>query len=218
MSVRDQDIAVISMAGRFPGAPDVGALLTLLREGREGLTHFSRDELVAAGIDAELIDQPAYVRTNGVLDEPARFDATFFGYTPREAELLDVQQRVFLEIAWTAIEHAGYNPRELPGLCGVFAGSGLNTYLLNQLAANPKVVESAGGFSVMIANDKDHLATRVAYKLNPRGPSISVQTACSTLPSISQRKVCWPGNVTWPSPEGSRFGCRKRQATSTKRA
>ena len=180
MSLRDQDIAVIGMAGRFPGAPDVAALLALLRAGREGLTHFSREELIAAGIEADLVDQTSYVRTNGVLDAPARFDATFFGYTPREAELLDVQQRVFLEMAWTAIEHAGYNPRELPGPCGVFAGSGLNTYLLNQLAANPAVVESAGGFSVMIANDKDHLATRAAYKLNLRGPSISVQTACST--------------------------------------
>ncbi|MFX3681345.1 MAG: SDR family NAD(P)-dependent oxidoreductase [bacterium] len=180
MSLRDQDIAVIGMAGRFPGASNVDALLALLRDGREGLTHFSREELIAAGVDPDVVDQPAYVRTNGILDEPARFDATFFGYTPREAELLDVQQRVFLEIAWTAIEHAGYHPRDLPGPCGVFAGSGLNTYLLNQLAANPEVVESAGGFSVMIANDKDHLATRAAYKLNLRGPTISVQTACST--------------------------------------
>ncbi len=179
-SVREQDVAVIGMACRFPGAESVEAFLDLLRAGREGLTHFDREELLAAGVDAALMDRPDYVRTHGVLERPARFDAAFFGYTPREAELLDVQQRVWLETVWTAIEHAGYDPTALPGPCGVFAGSGFNTYLLNQLAANPAVVESAGGFSVMIANDKDHLASRAAYKLDLRGPAVTVQTACST--------------------------------------
>ncbi len=179
-AVREQDLAVIGIACRFPGASNVDEFLNLLRDGREGLTHFSREELLNAGVDSALLERPEYVRTNGVLANPARFDAAFFGYTPREAELLDVQQRVWLEIAWTAIEDAGYNPSALPGPCGVFAGSGLNTYLLNQLVANPAVVESAGGFSVMIANDKDHLATRAAYKLDLRGPAIAVQTACST--------------------------------------
>jgi acyl transferase domain-containing protein len=179
-SVRDEDIAVIGMACRFPGAANLDAFLRMLREGREGITHFSADELIAAGIDSALVSRSDYIRANAILPEPARFDAAFFGYTPREAELLDVQQRVFLEIAWTAIEHAGYDPLKIPGPCGVFAGSGLNTYLLNQIAANPEVVASAGGFSVMIANDKDHLATRVAYKLNLRGPALAVQTACST--------------------------------------
>ncbi|MCF3650813.1 SDR family NAD(P)-dependent oxidoreductase [Synoicihabitans lomoniglobus] len=179
-SPRDQDIAVIGMACRFPGAPDLAAFLDLLRSGREGITHFTVEELIAAGLDPKLVNRPDYVRANAVLPEPGRFDAAFFGYTPREAELLDIQQRAFLETAWTAVEHAGYDPTQLTGPCGVFAGSGLNTYLLHQIAANPAAIASAGEFQVMIANDKDHLATRVAYKLNLTGPGLTVQTACST--------------------------------------
>lgn len=177
---RDQDLAVIGLACRFPGATDVDAFLELLRAGREGVSHFTPAELIAAGIDPALVARPDYVPAHGILPDPGRFDAAFFGYSPREAELLDVQQRVFLETAWTALEHAGYNPTRLDGPCGVFAGSGFNTYLLHHIAANPAVVASAGGFQVMLANDKDHLATRVAYKLNLTGPALTLATACST--------------------------------------
>ena len=110
---------------------------------------------------------------------PTSFDAAFFGYSPREAELMDPQQRLFLECAWEALEDAGYDPASFPGDVGVFAGAGMNTYALNVLA-DPEVLDSVGSFQLMIGNDKDFLATRVSYKLDLNGPSLAVQTACST--------------------------------------
>ncbi len=177
---RPNDIAIVGLAVRVPGARNVGEFWENLRAGREAVTFFTDEELRRAGVDAARLARPNYVKANAVLPDADRFDAAFFGFTPREAELLDVQQRVFLECAWTAIEHAGYDPLAVPGAFGVFAGAGLNTYLLRQIARNPAAVASAGGFQVMIANDKDFLATRVSYKLNLRGPSLAVQTACST--------------------------------------
>ncbi|HVU25275.1 MAG TPA: SDR family NAD(P)-dependent oxidoreductase [Opitutus sp.] len=177
---RPNDIAIVGLAVRVPGARNVDEFWANLRAGREAVTFFTDDELRRAGVDAARLARPNYVKANAVLPDADRFDAAFFGFTPREAELLDVQQRVFLECAWTAIEHAGYDPLAVPGAFGVFAGAGLNTYLLRQIAKNPAAVASAGGFQVMIANDKDFLATRVSYKLNLRGPSLAVQTACST--------------------------------------
>lgn len=177
---RPNDIAIVGLAVRVPGARNVDEFWANLRAGREAVTFFTDEELRRAGVDAARLARPNYVKANAVLPDADRFDAAFFGFTPREAELLDVQQRVFLECAWTAIEHAGYDPLAVPGAVGVFAGAGLNTYLLRQIVRNPAAVASAGGFQVMIANDKDFLATRVSYKLNLRGPSLAVQTACST--------------------------------------
>ncbi|ACB75249.1 type I polyketide synthase [Opitutus terrae] len=177
---RPNDIAVIGLALRVPGARNVEEFWANLRAGREAVTFFTDEELRRAGVEAAKLANPRYVKANAVLADADRFDAEFFGYTPREAELLDVQQRVFLECAWTALEHAGYDPLAVPGACAVFAGAGLNTYLLRQLMQNPAAVESAGGFQVLIANDKDFLASRVSYKLNLRGPSVAVQSACST--------------------------------------
>lgn len=179
-AVRANDIAIVGLAVRVPGARNVDEFWANLRAGREAVTFFTEEELRRAGVAAAQFARANYVKANAVLPDADRFDAAFFGFTPREAELLDVQQRVFLECAWTAIEHAGYDPLAVPGAFGVFAGAGLNTYLLRQIARNPAAVASAGGFQVMIANDKDFLATRVSYKLNLRGPSASVQTACST--------------------------------------
>mgnify|MGYP001544540022 CR=1 FL=1 len=178
--LRANDIAIVGLAVRVPGARNVDEFWANLRAGREAVTFFTDEELRRAGVEAARLAQPNYVKANAVLPDADRFDAAFFGFTPREAELLDVQQRVFLECAWTAIEHAGYDPLAVPGAFGVFAGAGLNTYLLRQIVKNPAAVASAGGFQVMIANDKDFLATRVSYKLNLRGPSLAVQTACST--------------------------------------
>jgi acyl transferase domain-containing protein/NADP-dependent 3-hydroxy acid dehydrogenase YdfG len=177
---RANDIAIVGLAVRVPGARNVDEFWANLRAGREAVTFFTEEELRRAGVEAARLARPNYVKANAVLPDADRFDAAFFGFTPREAELLDVQQRVFLECAWTALEHAGYDPLAMPGAVGVFAGAGLNTYLLRQVARNPAAVASAGGFQVMIANDKDFLATRVSYKLNLRGPSLAVQTACST--------------------------------------
>ncbi len=177
---RDRRIAVVGMAGRFPGAPDVEALWRVLVEGRETLTVFTEEELRAAGVSRELLADPAYVRSRGLIDQPDRFDAPFFGLTPREAEVMDPQHRLLLEASWQALEHAGHDPRRDPGRTGVFAGAGSNTYLLFNLARNREVVDSVGIYQAMLGSDGDFLATRVAYKLGLRGPALTVQTACST--------------------------------------
>jgi acyl transferase domain-containing protein len=168
------------MACRFPGARDVEEFWSNLRSGVESVSFFTDAELRAAGADAALLARPDYVRANAVLAEADGFDTGFFGYTLREAELIDPQQRVFLECAWTALEHAGLDPSNVPGAVGVFRGAGPGTYLLRQLAPDPAALAGTDGFAAMIANDKDFLATRVAYKLNLRGPSVAVQSACST--------------------------------------
>ncbi len=173
-------IAVVGMAGRFPGAPGVEALWQVLAEGRETLTVFSEEELRAAGVSPLLLADPAYVRSRGLIDGPDRFDAAFFGLNPREADITDPQHRLLLENAWEALESAGYDPRRYPGLIGVFAGAGSNTYLLFNLARNREVVDAVGMYQAMLGSDGDFLATRISYKLGLRGPSLTVQTACST--------------------------------------
>ncbi|MEV5988019.1 SDR family oxidoreductase [Streptomyces sp. NPDC052051] len=173
-------VAIIGMAGRFPKAADVGAFWENLAAGEECLSFFSEEELRAQGVSPTLLAQPGYVRAKGVLDGADTFDAGFFGLSPREAELMDPQHRVFLECAWEALESAGYDPQAFPGRIGVFGGASLNTYLLFNLLANRGVVETLGQYQTQLANDKDFLATRVSYKLGLKGPGITVQTACST--------------------------------------
>ncbi|HEY0602498.1 MAG TPA: amino acid adenylation domain-containing protein [Herpetosiphonaceae bacterium] len=176
----DTDIAIIGMSGRFPGAPDVEAFWHNLRDGKESISFFTDEELQAAGVAPEVYSHPDYVKAGAILQDIELFDAGFFGYSPREAAIMDPQQRFFLESVWEALEHAGYNPDSASGPIGVFAGVGTNTYLLHNLYANQELLEAFGGFQTMILNEKDHLTTRVSYKLNLRGPSINLQTACST--------------------------------------
>jgi len=135
--------------------------------------------LLQAGVNPELLSRPDYVKAAGVCPGTFLFDASFFGYTPREAELLDPQHRVFLECAWEALENAGYDPWTYPGRIGLFAGSGVTQYLFD-LRSIPGIHKLADPVTLATCADKDFLAPRVAYKLNLRGPSISVQTACST--------------------------------------
>ncbi|MFI5836654.1 type I polyketide synthase [Micromonospora sp. NPDC051300] len=176
---QDTAVAVIGMAGRFPGARSVDELWRNLCEGREAVTFFSAAQLRAAGVaDAELRD-PAYVPARAVVDDVELFDAAFFGFGVRDAEILDPQHRVFLECAWEAVEHAGYDTSRYEGHVGVYAGSAISTYLL-ALLADPALVASVGGYRILLANDKDHLTTRVAHQLDLRGPAVTVQTACST--------------------------------------
>ncbi|CAN3978273.1 SDR family NAD(P)-dependent oxidoreductase [Kitasatospora purpeofusca] len=180
MSEELDQIAVVGMAGRFPGAPDVDSFWRNLEEGRESIEVLSEAGLRAAGVDPEVSGRDGYVRAKGVLAGADRFDAAFFGYNPREAEIMDPQHRVFLECAWEALESAGCVPEDFEGRIGVFAGSGMNTYLLHNVTANRRVFGSAGPYQTLLASDKDFLATRVAYKLGLTGPAMSVQTACST--------------------------------------
>src|SRR5437868_8444460 len=178
--IADQEIAIIGMVGRFPQAADVDELWQNLCDGVESILSFSDEELEAAGVAPTVLQDPRYVKVGTVLEGAELFDAAFFGYTPREAEITDPQQRLFLECAWEALENAGYTPEIFDGLIGVYAGANISTYLLFNLASNPDLVMSVGMYQTLISNDKDHLSTRVSYKLNLKGPSITVQTACST--------------------------------------
>ncbi|GHG84801.1 type I polyketide synthase [Comamonas sp. JC664] len=173
-------VAIVGMAVRVPGAEDVETFWRNLREGVESIRHFTDDELRALGVPPESLAHPQFVRAAPVLDRPGRFDAAFFGYVPREAEVLDPQHRVFLECAWTALEHAGYAPGRIPGATAVFAGSSLSSYLLFNLLSRAEFQQAEDTFPAMVANDKDFLATRVAYHLDLKGPALTVQTGCST--------------------------------------
>lgn len=174
-------IAVIGMAGRFPGARSVDELWTNLRDGKESITFFSDEELLWAGVELDKLRDPSYVKANAVLDDVDMFDAEFFGYSPREAELMDPQHRLFLESAWEALEGAGYDADSFQGSIAVYGGSGgMGTYLVNNIGGRDDIMSSAGEHQIFIANDKDFLTTRVSYKLNLSGPSITVQTGCST--------------------------------------
>ena len=164
-------IAVVGMSGRFPGADNVGAFWRSLREGVESISTFGDDA------------RPGYVPRAGALDGIELFDARFFGYSPREAELMDPQQRLFLEESWKALEDAGIDPARPfghPGRIGVFAGTGMSSYLIDHVVPQRERLDAAGEYQAAVANDKDFLATRVAYKLDLRGPGLTVQTACST--------------------------------------
>ncbi|WP_277397938.1 non-ribosomal peptide synthetase/type I polyketide synthase [Paraburkholderia sp. Ac-20340] len=174
----DTDIAIIGMAGRFPGAQNVDDLWRNLVAGVESVQDLSDSELLAAGVDPALLADPRYVKRKGLLDNVDQFDAAFFGYPPREALLMDPQQRLFLETGWQALEHAGYANASYAGRIGVVGGVGRSAYLLHYLDTHPE--SAAELFQTTILNEKDFLSTRLAYKLNLRGPALTVQTACST--------------------------------------
>lgn len=176
----DHDIAIVGMAGRFPGANDIEEFWRKLCAGVESITFFSDSELLARGVPKEHLADPHYVKAQAYLDDIEFFDANFFGYSAREAEILDPQQRVFLEESWHALEHAGYNPETYRGRIGVYAGTKLSFYLLWHINTHPEIWNTMGSMQVVISNDKDTIAARVAYKLNLKGPALNVQTACST--------------------------------------
>jgi acyl transferase domain-containing protein len=177
----DTDIAIVGFAGRFPGATDAEQFWRNIRDGVASTTWLDDEALRAAGVSDELLADPNYVRAAYPVDDMEGFDAGFFGFNPREAAIIDPQQRHFLEVAWTALEHAGYAPAAVGKSVGVFAGCGASLYLMFNLLSNPKLVEDVGFFLLRhTGNDKDFLATRVSYLLNLQGPSVNVQTACST--------------------------------------
>lgn len=177
---RDASIAIIGMAGKFPGSKDLDTFWQNLRDGVESVSFFSEEELLSAGIDPALLRAPNYVKANAILADIDLFDASFFGVSPREAERMDPQHRLFLECAWEALENAGYGTDTSRVPVGVFAGVGPSKYLLDNVYPNTKHLGPVDTFQIMISNDKDFLPTRVSYKLNMKGPSVNVQTACST--------------------------------------
>ncbi|HZN76756.1 MAG TPA: SDR family oxidoreductase [Micromonosporaceae bacterium] len=170
------EVAVIGLACRFPGARSPEQFWHNLQGGRETITHFTADELAAAGVPQGTLSDPAYVRAQGVLPDADQFDAQFFGISPKEADVMDPQQRILLECAWEALEDAGYDPARIRGPVGVYAGTYYNSYL----PALPPVDDPAEQFARNIANEKDYVASRLAYKLDLTGPAVTVQTACST--------------------------------------
>ncbi len=173
-------IAIVGMSGRFPGAHSLQQFWQNLRDGVESLETFTDDELEQAGVTAAMRALPGWVSRGTVLQDADHFDAGFFGYSPREAQIIDPQQRLFLECAWEAMEHAGY-AGEPDGLTvAIYAGSSMNTYVYSQLLPNKELLASVGGYQVMLGNDKDFLTTRASYKLDLHGPSMAIQTACST--------------------------------------
>ncbi len=184
-------IAVVGMSLRFPGADSAEEYWRNLASGTESVQRFTADELRAAGVPESQIADPNYVPARGLFNKPEAFDAAFFGYSARDAELMDPQQRVFLEACWNALESSGYAPSRVEGSIGVWAGmsTGMdnNTYLLSNLHGNPATSAPEDALPMMLGNENDYLTTRVSYKLDLRGPSVNVQSACSTsLVAITQ--------------------------------
>ncbi|MEY2903748.1 MAG: hypothetical protein RLY89_2854 [Bacteroidota bacterium] len=181
-----EDIAIIAMSGRFPGADTIEEYWNLLKEGRETISFFKQEELDAS-IPSEIKQDPDYVAARGVINHATDFDAAFFQIQPKQALLTDPQQRVFLELAWEVLEKSGYLPNIYAGRIGVFGGTGNNTYYQENILPNKTLVQQAGAFQVMTYNEKDYVATRAAFVLNLNGPAVSVHTACSTsLLAIAQ--------------------------------
>lgn len=174
------EIAIVGLACRFPGARSPEAFWAALRDGVETIARFSRDELRARGVPAATLDDPDFVPAAGVLDDVELFDAAFFGYSPREAQLTDPQHRMFLQCAWEAMEDAGYDGARFDGLAGVFGGCTMNTYLASVILPRRAAIDFISDQQLMVGNDKDFLTTRVAHKLDLKGVSYTVQSACAT--------------------------------------
>lgn len=179
LSLNGSEIAVIGLAGRFPGAKTINQFWDNLKNGVESISFFTDEELLASGVESHILNDHNFVKARAELDDVELFDAEFFGFSPREAQITDPQHRLFLECSWEALEVAAYNPETFNGLIGVYAGSSFNGYLLN-IYLDPTFRNSVDHHQMMIAGDKDFLTTRVSYKLGLEGPSYAVQTACST--------------------------------------
>lgn len=173
-------IAIIGWAGKFPGANNIDEFWEIIKDGQETISRFSADDLIAKGLKKELTDNPNYVLASGMIENACDFDSAFFGFTPREADFMDPQHRIFLETCYEALEHSGYATDSYEGLIGVFAGTGPDNYILKNLIQHPDILRKLGEFQTIINNGKDFLTTHVSYKLNLKGPSMAIQTACST--------------------------------------
>ncbi len=179
-------IAIVGMAGRFPGADSVSAFWRNLRRGKESIVTLSENDLLASGVGEKALATPAYVRRAALLDDIDAFDAEFFGFTPQGARMLDPQHRMFMQCAWHALEDAGCEPAEFDGAIGVFGTSSASGYLLHNLMSHHdpnRIIGQGASFDMInlsLQNDKDYLATRVSHQFNLRGPALSVQTACSS--------------------------------------
>lgn len=167
------DIAIVGMTGRFPSAPTLEDYWQNLYAGHCAVSFFTDEQLLARGVSPAALRDPNYVRAGNLLADIDLFDADFFGFSPRDAELMDPQHRIMLECAWEALEHAGYDPERYDGPIGVYAGQGNGTYLMFNVARNAGVMATVDGNQVMMANVGDFLSTRVSYKLGLTGPGVT---------------------------------------------
>lgn len=174
------DIAVIAMAGRFPGANSIEQFWHNLEHGIESITFFSQQQLLQSGVDPALLENPNFVGAEGVLTDVEKFDAEFFGFSPREAELLDPQHRIFLETIWELLERAGYSSDQSKEIVGVYSGAGASSYLARNLLTHPEFVRDVGSFKVSLSTGQDFLTTRASFKLGLTGPSVNINTLCSS--------------------------------------
>jgi acyl transferase domain-containing protein len=180
-TVSETDIAIVGMAAHLPGAASVGMYWQNLLDGVESIRPLTEAELLAAGEDPARLRHPRYVPAAAPLDGFADFDPEFFGFSQKEAAILDPQHRQFLEVAWEALEDAAHPPETFPGSVGVFAGCGMGSYFYFNICSNPGLVADTGMFLLRhTGNDKDFLSTRVSHVFDLKGPSINLQTACST--------------------------------------
>jgi acyl transferase domain-containing protein/thioesterase domain-containing protein/acyl carrier protein len=179
--VAETDIAIVGMAAHVPGAPDIATYWQNLSQGIESIRLLTEEQLLAAGESPARMRRPNYVPAAAVLDGVPDFDADFFGFSPKEAAILDPQHRHFLEVAWEALENAGHPPENFKGAIGVYAGCGMGSYFYFNLCSNRDLVDQTGMFLLRhTGNDKDFLATRASHIFDLKGPSVNVQTACST--------------------------------------
>ncbi|WP_025688022.1 type I polyketide synthase [Paenibacillus zanthoxyli] len=174
------EIAVIGLAGRFPKSDSIDEFWDNLVQGKECITFYSDEELEEAGIPAEVLNHPNYVKAKGEIRGLDAFDASFFGINPRDAELMDPQHRMMLECAWAALEHAGYHPGKVPGSVGVYVGKSMSSYLFLNLYPHIQKMLATGNLQAAIGNDKDSMATTISYRLNLKGPSMAIQSSSST--------------------------------------
>ncbi|MBA3429722.1 MAG: aminotransferase class III-fold pyridoxal phosphate-dependent enzyme, partial [Actinobacteria bacterium] len=175
-----EEVVIVGMAGRFPGAASVVEFWANLRDGVESIRGLGADELAAAGVDPVRAASDDYVSAAAPLEHADAFDAAFFGYTPRDAQIMDPQHRVFLECAWSALEDAGYDPATCPGSVGLFGGVGPNTYRQQVLETRPDILASSGRYPLLIGSEREYAISRAAFKLGLKGPVVAVATACST--------------------------------------
>ena len=219
------DIAIVGMAAHVPGAGDLAGFWANLRAGAESIRRLTEEELLAAGESRARLRQPNYVPFAASLDGFKDFDAEFFGFSPKEAAILDPQHRHFLEVAWEALENAGHPPEHFSGKIGVYAGCGMGSYFYFNLCSNRQLVDETGMFLLRhTGNDKDFLSTRVSHVLDLHGPSINVQTACSTsLVAVhlaaksllsGECDMALAGGVTIELPQGQGYLYRENEILS----
>jgi acyl transferase domain-containing protein len=211
------EVAVIGFAGRFPGARNINEFWKNLRDGVESVSFFTKEELLGSGVDPDQLAAPEFVPAKAILDDVELFDTAFFDFSPREAEMLDPQHRVLLECAVEAFGHAGYYPENFKGRVGVYAGVSAGSYLNVNLSSHQELIERVGAYQVDIGNHAEFVPTTISFKLNLKGPSINIQTACSTslvavhvacqslLNGECDMALAGGGSITFPHKEGYFF-------------